>query len=111
LLGRGPDKPFLMEDIVEIRSHLHNPNEWLTEHRGHNLTSVVEILSGLLHPDEELGSPRNPASFYFGVDSDVEESSPTPGPGRKKHKAGGRKPITKKRRRVKRKIRTSRRNR
>jgi hypothetical protein len=109
LLGRGPDKPFLMEDIVEIRSHLHNPNEWLTEHRGHNLTSVVEILSGLLHPDEELGSPRNPNSFYFGVDSDVEES--TPGPGRKKPKKGGRKPITKKRRRVKRKIRTSRRNR
>jgi hypothetical protein len=121
LLGCGSDETFLMEDIVKIRSYLHNStkwNKWLNKHPGHKLTNVVEILSELLHPDKELGSPRNPESFYFGVDSDVEESisrrsrspSPSPSPSRKKLKKGGRKPITKKRRRIsRRKPRISRR--
>ena len=84
------------------------------------LIGLVETLSALLQPDEELGRPRESDSFHFGEDSDVEGSTPnpshppspphhSPSPSRKKHKAGGRKPITKKRRRVKRKTRVSRR--
>ena len=48
LLGCGSGETFLMEDIVKIRSYLHNTtkrNKWLNEHPGHKLTNVVEILS------------------------------------------------------------------
>jgi hypothetical protein len=116
------DRPFLIDDIVEIRSHLHDLDNWLTHHNDCNkmLIGLVETLSDLLKPDEALGRPRESDSFHFGDDSQQPEGispSPSPSPShprspspdRKKHKAGGRKPITKKRRRVKRKTRVSRR--
>jgi hypothetical protein len=122
LLGREMDRPFLIDDIVEIRSHLHDLDNWLTHHNDCNkmLIGLVETLSDLLKPDEALGRPRESDSFHFGDDSQQPEGispSPSPSPShprspspdRKKHKAGGRKPITKKRRRVKRKTRVSRR--
>jgi len=121
LLGRNMYLPFFIHEIVEIRSHLHDLDNWLTHHNHCNkmLIGLVETLSDLLQPDEELGRPRESDSFNFGKDSQPEGSSPSPSHhpspspsyprSRKKHKAGGRKPITKKRRRVKRKTRVSRR--
>ena len=75
---------------------------------------MVTLIDNMILPDEELGQQRNPESFDFGEDSDAKKRSPSPSPSRKKKpkadaKAGGRKPITKKRRRVKRKTRVSRR--
>lgn len=133
LLGREIKKPFLIDDIIRIRS---NFDKRIREHKNREqfkkrLIEIVGILSQSLQPDESLGTPRSADSFEYREDSDEDEqeiivvdeaSSPkksqrrrsrsrgrSPTPGRKKHKAGGRKPITKKRRRVKRKTRVSRR--
>jgi hypothetical protein len=133
LLGREIKKPFLIDDIIRIRS---NFDKRIREHKNREqfkkrLIEIVGILSQSLQPDESLGTPRSADSFEYHENSDEDEqeiivvdeaSSPkkskrsrsrgrSRSPGRKKHKAGGRKPITKKRRRVKRKIRTSLRNR
>ena len=139
LLGRKISKPFLIDDIIRIRS---NFDKRIRQHKNRKifekrLTGVVEILSQTLQPDEALGTPRSADSFEYGEDSDVEQEiivvdeasipkksersrsrtpsrsrsrsrSPSRGRGRVRVQ-GGRKPITKKRRRVKRKTRVSRR--
>jgi hypothetical protein len=129
LLGREMGKPFLIDDIIRIRSNFDNRihKDKNREQFKKRLIEIVEILSQSLQPDESLGTPRSADSFEYREDSDVEQeitvvdeaSSPkksersrsrTQSRGRD-HGRGGRKPITKKRRRVKRKIRTSRRNR
>jgi hypothetical protein len=128
LLGREICSPFLIDDIIRIRSNIHDLENWIRRQKRSKeitkrLTGVVEILSQTLQPDEALGTPRSGDSFEYRENSDEdsqpEGSSPSPShppgdphsprPGTKKHKAGGRKPITKKRRRVKRKTRVSRR--
>ena len=127
LLGRNIRKPFLIDHIIRIRS---NFDKRIREHKNRKifekrLTGVVEILSQSLQPDESLGTPRSADSFEYRENSDVEQEiilvdeasspkksershsrSPSRGRGRVQ---GGRKPITKKRRRVKRKTRVSRR--
>lgn len=117
LLGRKMDDPFLIDNIVKIRSHLHDLDNWLSTQSvecNKRFTKMVTLIDNMILPDEELGQQRNPESFDFGEDSDAKKRSPSPSPSRKKKpkadaKAGGRKPITKKRRRVKRKTRVSRR--
>ena len=137
LLGRKIGKPFLIDDIIRIRS---NFDKRIRQHKNRKifekrLTGVVEILSQTLQPDEALGTPRSADSFEYGEDSDVEQEiivvdeasspkksersrsrtpsrSPSRSPSRGRGRVrvqGGRKPITKKRRRVKRKTRVSRR--
>ena len=132
LLGRKIRKPFLIDHIIRIRSNFDNR---IREHKNRKifekrLTGVVEILSQSLQPDEALGTPRSGDSFEYRENSDEDEQeiilvdeasspkksernssrsrSPSRGRGRVRVQ-GGRKPITKKRRRVKRKTRVSRR--
>jgi hypothetical protein len=142
LLGREIGSPFLIDDIIRIRSNIHDLEKWIRSQKRskeitERLTGVVEILSQTLQPDEALGTPRSADSFEYGEDSDVEQEiivvdeasipkksersrsrtpsrsrsrSPSRGRGRGRVRVqGGRKPITKKRRRVKRKTRVSRR--
>lgn len=134
LLGREIGSPFLIDDIIRIRSNIHDLENWIRQHKNRKifekrLTGVVEILSQSLQPDEALGTPRSADSFEYREDSDVEQeiivvdeaSSPkkserkrgrSPGRGRGNSPSqgrGGRRPRTYKPRRVKRKTRVSRR--
>jgi hypothetical protein len=120
LLGREMGMPFLIDHIIRIRSNFDNliHKDKNREQFKKRLIDIVGILSQSLQPDESLGTPRSADSFEYRENSDVEqeiivvdkastkksERSRSRSPSR-----GGRKPITKKRRRVKRKTRVSRR--
>lgn len=136
LLGREIGSPFLIDDIIRIRSNIHDLENWIRRQTRNKeitkrLTGVVEILSESLPPDEALGTPRSADSFEYREDSDVEQeilvvdeaSSPkkserkrSRSPERSRGRGlglsqgrGGRRPRTYKPRRVKRKTRVSRR--
>lgn len=77
LLGREIGSPFLIVDIIHIRSNIHHLEKWISSQKRskeitERLTGVVEILSQTLQPDKALGSPRSADSFYYREDSDVE---------------------------------------
>jgi hypothetical protein len=147
LLGRDIHSPFLIDDIIELRSKvLSNFDDWNKEYlkrKDKPLQEVAKILSESIPPNKEFGTPRSASSFEYSEDSNVSDSSPSAsaspgssskhrhkrtltGPIVRRHKRrtsrsssasaspgsssrGGRKPITKKIRRVNRKIRVSRR--
>jgi len=149
LLGREIHSPFLIDDIIELRSKvLSNFDDWNKEYlkrKDKPLQEVAKILSESIPPNKEFGTPRSASSFEYSEDSNVSDSSPSASPSAspgssskhrhkrtltgpivRRHKRrtsrsssasaspgsssrGGRKPITKKIRRVNRKIRVSRR--
>ena len=139
LLGIPMNKPFVIDDIISIRANIHTLDQWLSAQSvtckerfptmvtcKERFTTMVPLIDDMILPDETLGREQSPESFEYGSDSQHDSQDPEipTGSSSKKHKGDpkgdpkgepkggrGRKPITKKRRRVKRKIRTSRRKR
>jgi hypothetical protein len=78
LLGREIGSPFLIVDIIHIRSNIHDLEKWILSQKHskeitQRLTGVVEILSQTLQPDKALGTPRSADSFEYHEDSDEDE--------------------------------------
>jgi hypothetical protein len=82
LFGRDIHSPFLIDDIIELRSMvLSNFDDWNKEYlkqKDKPLLDVAQILSRSITPNEELGTPRSADSFEYREDSDIYHSSTSP---------------------------------
>lgn len=101
LFCRKADMPFLIEDIIKLRSNIENLKQWFTQSRNNvckeYLIEIVKLLKPMICIHQSLGTPRDATSFEYSPNSPRFDDTDF---------GGGK---AKKRRHVKRKTRHSRR--